>query len=237
MSLALSAGRARVLSGETLPVEVLVRNDGDVPIELEVGPAHAIVFELRSVPDGPIVATRSRRIALMEALGDGSATPIPPGPYLLTARWDIAGITRNSEALSITIDPHSGRQMASLFCPFTGSHAQAFDQDGERTQLYERDTQSQRADAEVFAPRAEVPSVRAMALAVHVAPGLAGRWLGWLEGDSLGALVCLGPGASARPPLARVDLAQPVLVEPALQRPSDAPSHAVFDWGEALFVV
>src|SRR5262249_55064316 len=98
-------------------------------------------------------------------------------------------------------------------------------------------TETRRADASVFWPRVEASKVAGLALAVHVGPGLAGRWVGWLGEGGLGAVACLGSDISAKPPLVKVGLARPVLVEPAVQRKGATPTHELFDWGEALFLV
>jgi hypothetical protein len=128
-------------------------------------------------------------------------------------------------------------RFASLFCRYTGSHAQAFDHRGGRAQLYQLEAASERADASVFWPRGEATEVSSLVLAAHVDPRLAGRWLGWLERGSLGAVVGLGAGMTARPPLVGVELSDPVLLEPALQRSAAEPTHPVFNWGEGLFLV
>jgi hypothetical protein len=264
VKLLLSAGRTRALSGEGLPVEVLVRNGATTPIVLSVGPANPIVFELRATPDGPVAATRSSLMALREAIagrskrlpanteevvgpGDtvtfeenpaaGSSKPIPAGRYSLAARWEIDGTSVLSDAVELVVEPPSAGHLAALFCPFTGSQAQAFDHHGDGARLYQRETDSQRANASVFWSRAEVSTVGSLVLAVHIQPELSGRWLGWVSEGSLGALVGLGSGTSAEPPPTKVGLVDPVLVEPALQRTSASPSHDVFNWGEALFLV
>jgi len=147
VKLLLSAGRTRALSGEGLPVEVLVRNGATTPIVLSVGPANPIVFELRATPDGPVAATRSSLMALREAIagrskrlpanteevvgpGDtvtfeenpaaGSSKPIPAGRYSLAARWEIDGTSVLSDAVELVVEPPSAGHLAALFCPFTG---------------------------------------------------------------------------------------------------------------------
>src|SRR5262245_14208750 len=129
--LALSAPRSRVLSGEALPVQVLVRNKSGSPASIEVGPPSPIEFELRSPAAGRRLLTRSRRIAFAEAMADrakdpppkreetlaadgerpfdddvaaGSAIPIPVGSYDVVARCSIAGESYVSNALPIVVE-------------------------------------------------------------------------------------------------------------------------------------
>ena len=262
--LVLQASHARVLCGERLPVKVIVHNDGDKPLALTAGPANPIVFELRAHPGGPVLHTRSELIALMQMLGDrrkplpaplnlvvaahsslsrsedpaaGSSVPIPAGRYALSARWSIGGNDLSSTAVDLVVEAPAADRLVSLFCPLTGSQAQAFDHraDGSTSlQLLLRETESQSADVAAFAGLAEVDLLQGLALAVHVDSGLSGRWLGWLQGPLIGALVGLGGHVSARPLPAKVGLGAPSLAEPVFQRSCAEPTHAIFDWGEAL---
>jgi hypothetical protein len=260
--------RPRAVCGEGLPVDLVLRNEGNEAVRVAIGSSSPIVFALRADSEGPILYTRSRETALLEAIGDrskmlppdivnviagggslslsedaaaGSAVPIAAGHYILNASWRSIDRELSSNAIEVVVDAPMIDRLTSVYCAQSGSHAQAFDSrargaGGEGAGIYQRETDSVRADAQVFRHRAQSDRVEALVLAVHLEPRLERRWIGWLQGRELAGLIGPGPGTPAAPLTAQVDLDAPVLVEPALQR-AQGPDVASSGWDEGVFHV
>ncbi len=255
--------RSRVLSGESLPVSVTANNEeGEGDVVLGLAPTQPIVFELLS--DTGERHVRSRAIARAEADGDrarpppkprqftlaagasrefdedpaaGSLTPIPPGRYRLIARMTVDDRHAVSDEVDIVVEAPAIGALSTLFCPMTGSHAQAFCLGGASSVLYHRETGGMLANAAVFGRCAETGAVQDLAMALHVVPGLAGRWVAWLDERGLGAVLSLGAGTiTARPGPAAVALDAARFVRIGWQRRSLTP-QPMLDGGEAVFMI
>lgn len=263
--LLLTVPQTRVLCGEGMPVELSVHNRGATTIALSLGLARPLVFALRPLVETASYCERSSGTALLEALGDrskplppdlvlsvapgetleleddpgaASAIPIAPGRYAMSARLVVDGIARSSNEIDIEVEAPVVAALTALYCRQSGSQVQAFVTRSASPGVYLRDTLSVRADASVFWRLADAPGACGIAASVQVDPGLAGRWCAWLsEGGLLSAVAALSDG----PVTDRVDLPtqldDPLLAEPALQRGATTPTHEIFDWGEAVFLV
>jgi len=256
--------RARVVTGESLPVAVIANNgDGETDVVLGLPPTQPIVFQLTS--DTGAVIERSLAIARAEADGDrarppakaraltlaagasrkfdedpaaGSLAPIPPGRYQLIARMAVDDGHVVSDEIEIVVEAPVIGSLSTLFCPLTGSHGQAFSTTGETSALYQRETGSVLANKSIFGRCADTGKVLDTAMAAHVAPGLAGRWTAWIDEHGVGAVLSLGDGTvGARPGSAALALESARFVQPGWQRRSPTPTHPLLDGGEAVFMV
>lgn len=257
----LSARKDRVVCGEGMPVEVSLINDRRTPVELTLGLQNSIVFKVRRHAEPPVTLVRSRLVALRHVTGDrpkplppnstqllmpgatkvfaedpaaGDPLPLQAGRYSLSASWRVEDQDLASNVIEIEVEGVAPEHFLSLFCPFTGSHAQAFDHAGD---VLQRDTHCQLADASVFERQAAVAAIDSMAQAIHVDPRLAGRWLGWMAEGSFGAFAAMPSGVLARPVPLAVDLLDARVVETAFQRAAAGSGNAIFDAGEGVFIV
>src|SRR5262249_28081757 len=153
----------------------------------------------RLPPDQEYTVAADESVTLTDDPATCSRVPLTPGRYQMTAHLGIAGSPVVSNAVEVTIEAPTIGHLPSQHCALAGDFAQAFAVSAGRAGIYARDTASQRADASVFAHLGGPQKAKGLAVAIHVQPGIAGRWVAWLEEAGLGAAAAMGAGASATP--------------------------------------
>ena len=155
---------------------------------------------------------------------------IPPGRYHLAGRAFAAAQEADtppahveSPPVEITIRPARIRRVAAFFCPYGGSEAAVFDhtdpEDG--IWLLQKETGSPRVDAGVFYRRDKLAGegpLEDLALAIKTASGTEGRWVAWVRGGSLGALLGWDNAAAGKAGPAAIELERPRLASPGFQK-------------------
>lgn len=142
---------------------------------------------------------------------------LPPGRYLLVARLGGPDYEITSAPLEIRVSPLRASHTAAAYCVYRNAMLALCDHanDGEPWIFY-RETQTGPQVEAAVAARLEKASarVRGMAVSIHTAPGLQGRWIAWLEEGVLKARRVSGDAIMASPAAAATALDDARLGQP-----------------------
>lgn len=238
----LSLSRADVISGETLMLDAIVRNESPSTVRIRTSPPVPIEYELRTT-DGNLRFTASA-LAYRRSLEAGLQLPpetetsvdlrpgesrrfrqdpalylrqpLPPGKYLLSATLEVDGAAVQSAPLEINVNAARIRHLAFCHCALAGSMVAVFDHtDGAgRNWIFSRETSGLQLDAGV-ARRLEIGAEGRRIQEVAATVHVAPRLMGrWAAWLEDGSLRLVGPGAGPHPDPLPIALGQPRLVQP-----------------------
>jgi hypothetical protein len=247
--------RAEVLAGEPIYVNISVTNMGKSPVQVHAAEsAPPWEFELAG-PDGQrayaISAQRyANRLAdpgrpqppMMRTLGPMSMAeyridllrwttePIAPGKYSLTTSYPLEGETIRSQPAPLAV------VAPNVAAYVTVSHASADSAGGAflhraadgSSVLYQREGDPREPASGVAYPRSAAPrgrTISSFALGCPIDRWRGARWIGWIEGDSMRAVLSSGDTVWAQFDPIPTGLASPALTSPAYQL---FDGHAVF---------
>jgi hypothetical protein len=244
---------AAAISGESLPFRTVLENEGPAPLQVpSVQSPSQFIYELRSRREGGrtyVVSAANRdrrrssslserepvgydtlaagqRVERTEDLADFLNEGIEPADYFVTVQYPDQHIT--SPKSLVTILPANVESLSSVVSgnSLTSSMAHR-GLDGSVT-LLQRESLKDPSEG-VFYRRHTLPAGGPVAVAtgIVVVPAGSGVWFGWLRDRTLMATVGWGNRTIFTSEPARVDAAQPELLNPAFQ----------VSGGEALFGV
>jgi hypothetical protein len=178
---------------------------------------------------------------------------IPPASYHLVATCLVpeenvpapleprpATVRIESAPLPIEVSAPDVAAIALLFDPYANAMASALvnaEPDGV-SRIFQRDTDTVHADGGVYRLRKALDGpARGIAIAVHTAPRLHGRWLAWIENGQLGGLLGWLSAVTAAAEPVPVELETPGLVEAGFQVPLEEPGQKPAVNSAGLFLV
>lgn len=238
--------RAEVLAGEPIYVNITLTNLGKQPVEAP-SPIDAPPWEFRlrgegaapsytlstqrfrnrlpepSRPQPPLMETL-RPMSMLEYRVDllwVAVEPIAPGKYELTAEYRMGDQSLRSQPTPLTVAVPNVAAYSVLGQAPEGTFASAFlhlAADGSSA-LYQRETSQEppigAAYSRVIAPAGK--SIGSFALGYPIDRWRSARWIGWIEGDALYALLGSGEKVWAQIDAVPTGLHAPVLAKPAYQ--------------------
>ncbi|MGC8792277.1 MAG: hypothetical protein ACP5U2_02670 [Bryobacteraceae bacterium] len=149
---------------------------------------------------------------------------LTPGRYSLVARLALAGRHIQAAPIELRVVPLELSRLAVAFCAYQNVALALFDHRSHEhpATLYYRPTSSgpKLEDAVAFRLGTASTPLRDLAVSIHTAPDLQGRWIAWLENGLLKARRLWGRAVLARPDAVATGLDQPRLAQPGFH-PAD----------------
>jgi len=230
--------RAAAISGESLPFRTILENRGTPPVEIPAQSTQSqFTYTLVQQREGGrtmvvSVADRNRRrsphippnapiryetlppgrsVERIEDLADFVNEGFEPGEYLVTARYDEAGVS--SPKAPVTILPDNVESFSSAVSGGVLASAMAHRRTDGGVTILQRESLKDPREG-VFYQRQTLPAgdPASVAISIDVVPAGSGRWCAWLRDRTLTAAVGWGDRTIVTTQPAQLDAPQPELL-------------------------